>query len=539
MAQDFTDFPQASQTLPPPQAPPQGGGQAPAPAPQAQGGQGGGVPQAITQKISQGASKDIFQKLQGSLKSINTLQALQKAVRAGVITPEQYMTLVGQMPEVAKSKEGKELLGKGQKALLLAGKLSRMAGNLLQPPSQYYASQAKAQEDARKEQSEGRKLAQEHTNRLEENRATQKSEDERERMRQQGEKEREEIRQRGETEHQRMKDSAKPPPAPKKEISDIPGKKILEGNPEARDAFGAKVDENFNYQESTDGKLYPQKPKEEKYPAGELGERMRAEDILQNPLSSPTQKKAASSTLKHLDEVGKALQVRIDSAQRDQNSSALVSDDDLKVMARRELATGAKPSWGLGKSALRDRYNKIMAVVLREDPDSQTAIASFKAGTANLTQLQRTRGQVGAFESMFQYDLKNAREASANVPRTSMKKINTWEQLLQAEFSDNPELAKLSVAAQTVVNQYASLMSNFRGATSDTARAEATGLISKAMASGSFEGALSQMEKEAKNRAKGLDDEIASAQKGMKSVLGPPPKASEAPKNEKDPLGIL
>jgi hypothetical protein len=251
---------------------------------------------------------------------------------------------------------------------------------------------------------------------------------------------------------------------------------------------------------------------------GELGERVNAQKVVDDskiPDSAP-EKKAARATLKSLDQKAKAVDIKITNQSQQQATSTL-SSEDLRALAQRQILTGEKPSFGLGKSKDRDAYNRALAEELRNDPDSASARAAYKAGSANLGQLAKVRGQVGAFEDAFQADLKNAETAAANVPRGSSKKFNSWVQLAQANLEDDPELAAFRVATQTAVNQYARLMFSATGGgtSTDSAREHAEGLLNTAMGKGSYGAALKQMQLEVKNRTAGLDKEIDEQKKNL------------------------
>lgn len=277
----------------------------------------------------------------------------------------------------------------------------------------------------------------------------------------------------------------------------------------------------------------------EKRDTGELGTRERAGEILADPKADPVKKKAARDTLKALDTKQAAAIVRIENLKQGQDDSQ-VSDDDLRSAAQAEIVQGpsARPSFGLGKSKIRNRYIHILAQERAKDPDFLSAQASYKAGSANLSSLTKLKGTIGAFEEAFQADLKNARDASAKVPRTQAKLVNKYEQLFQKDLTDYPELAEFAVYAQTVVNQYARLVSSATGGgvSTDTARGEALAILNSGMAKGSFDAALKAMETEAKNRVAGIDKQIETQKKGLsgsRKVL-PGPEGSKA----SDPLGI-
>lgn len=223
-------------------------------------------------------------------------------------------------------------------------------------------------------------------------------------------------------------------------------------------------------------------------------------------------------------------------------SGIAIPDDALRTLARREITQGLKPSFGLSaKDPNRAKYNRILAEEYAKDPDAASALADYKSGTSSLMQLQKLKAQIGSFDKAFNSDLANAREASEAVSRSDVRRFNSWQQFVQADLTDNPKLAQLRVAAQTAVNQYARLMYSATGGgtSTDSARKDAESLLSSAMAKGSFNAALAQMEKEAKNRIAGINDQISDQQEQMNkrspgasklsppSPKGPPPKTAD------------
>lgn len=268
---------------------------------------------------------------------------------------------------------------------------------------------------------------------------------------------------------------------------------------------------------------------------------LTADNVANGMKPEAARKAALDQRKKQLDTAQKGAEVRIVNQQQGGSGGAnQMTDDELRALAKREIQTGVKPSFGMGKSGERDRYNKISAETWAKDPNAASDRAAYKAGTADLTTLMRLKGQIGSFDNAFQLDLDNAREAAAKVPRSQSRKWNSFEQMVQSNLSDYPELAQLSVAAQTAVNQYARLVSSATGGgtSTDTARKEAFGILDKAMASGSFNAALDQMQKEAGNRIKGIDSEIDKTKSGMVSPRGQKslPTPSGKPKTADDYL---
>jgi len=230
--------------------------------------------------------------------------------------------------------------------------------------------------------------------------------------------------------------------------------------------------------------------------------------------------------------------VNLGKALADRQTAATPSAENpaaMKSAALFELMTGDKPTFGLGKSADRDLYNKARNELLAQlgPADIAAMRSAYRGGSAELTALLKRTGALDAVESAFQYDIANARDASAEVPRSDMRKYNTWKQFVQADFTDNPKLAKLRIAAQTAANQYARIMasSGSGSVTTDGARAHAEELLSAAMANGTFDAALEQMDKEAKNMTKGLGEARDRAQQSIQRLGHPiaPPASVQRP----------
>lgn len=200
------------------------------------------------------------------------------------------------------------------------------------------------------------------------------------------------------------------------------------------------------------------------------------------------------------------------SSSRPQQASAESDNpESMRASILYEIMTGQRPAFGLGKSFQRDAYNQERAKVLEElGPQAEQLKAAYKAGNSGLTRAITQRVQIGAFENTFQKAIDQAEDASSNVPRSDSRLFNSWQQLAQANLTNNPELARFRVAAQTAINEYSRIVSSATGGgvSTDTARREAENILNTAMSKGSFSAALAQMKKEADFRTQGLDQEI-------------------------------
>jgi len=280
------------------------------------------------------------------------------------------------------------------------------------------------------------------------------------------------------------------------------------------------------------------KPKPEAKPPGELGVREAARNIIDNPDKyTPGQVDEAKKTLAHLDTTAATSVARLGKSRTDAataNAPTMGNPASVRSAALFELISGDKPSFGLGRSADRDAYNKQRNALLAElGPEKVAQMrASYKAGSAELSQLMKATGLLDSVESAFQLDIKNALDASRDVGRTASRRFNSWTQFAKADLTDSPELAKFRVATQTATNQYSRIMvSAGRGSvTTDSARTHAEELLNTAMATGAFEAALHQMDIEAQNMTKGLNAATGRAEQRM---TGAPAPQTALPKPDK------
>jgi hypothetical protein len=300
-----------------------------------------------------------------------------------------------------------------------------------------------------------------------------------------------------------------------REIKGIPGSKLPK---DAKDAFGNPIDPALYYTQTESGAFYPEKPPVEKQQNDEYDTRVRLNQVLSDPKSTPQQKEAARATLKHLDATERGLEVRINNSQAGTKQS--VSDDALRALAEQEKITDKRPAFGLGaKDPDRKRYLQIYAETLQNDPDYLQAKASYKAGQASIAQLQKVGDFLTAKDSAFNADMDNAREASEKVARTNAKILNGGIQAIEAALTDHPELQQLYDYTQTVINSYAAIASGAGTRSTDAARREATDLLNAGFSKNTFAASLDALKREADNTIKGFEKQQALRKKSLNSLL--------------------
>lgn len=332
--------------------------------------------------------------------------------------------------------------------------------------------------------------------------------------------------------------AGKPPAVPADR--NVPGAKILEGHPDAKDSFGNALDPKSNYTVRGD-KYTPEAPPPKT--ETENPEVRANEEYYKSIGKDPETAKRLALADFHASDVLK----RKEASNRVQNTEPiqLIPEDRLRALAEVQVRTGQKPAagvFGLGAhDPNRPRYAIVLADTYAANPDYQASQAAYKAGTANRLQLEKVKGQIEANEDGFQYDIEAAQEASKKVSRSQAAAFNSLDQLLQANLTQYPELAEFRSYTQTLVNTYAKVMTASAGSggvTSDTARKDAERIINTKMSQGDYEGAIRALKVDADNRVKGYKKAIEEADSKLRSqgqkVVTEPKTTGPAPKNADD-----
>jgi hypothetical protein len=185
----------------------------------------------------------------------------------------------------------------------------------------------------------------------------------------------------------------------------------------------------------------------------------------------------------------------------------------VEFYAQQYLTTGTLPPMGMGKSATKTRQQimKQAAKIAGADgltgTDLAVQMAHYKAGVANISNLEKQLGTVSGNELTFAKNAQQVAELARKLPaQTGSRLLNTPIQTFLRQTND-PTVAALDVAIKTAANEYARLVTSSpsgAGTLSDSARMEYQGIIEGNFPLKQKLSALHQMSVDANNRSKSL-----------------------------------
>jgi hypothetical protein len=256
----------------------------------------------------------------------------------------------------------------------------------------------------------------------------------------------------------------------------------------------------------------------------------------------PVEVAAAGKTLKDLELKRQAL---ISQA----GSEGTLSDDQLKTLAKYDAITGNRTEISYRDPMMKAKYTAEFANAIKDfgGPEKTSEIAaSYKANKANLEQLTKVKGTMEAAKNATDKEIDRAIALGKSVPRSQSKLVNNYEQLIKANLTDYPELARYREALLAARYRYNSMIASFKGAGAATnqIRSEtAEEIIDRSMPKGAFEGAAKEMKVGLGNVMQGLDEAISGTKKQLQAPVGPSPKGALLPPasggSAEDPLGVL
>jgi hypothetical protein len=181
--------------------------------------------------------------------------------------------------------------------------------------------------------------------------------------------------------------------------------------------------------------------------------------------------------------------------------------------AQSYLSTGQMPPLGMGKSAtkIRQQIMKQAATIAGADglsgKDLALQMAHYKAGVANISNLEKQLGTVQGNELTFSQNAQQVAQLARKLPsQTGSRILNTPIQTFLRQTND-PTVAALDVAIKTAANEYARLVTaspSGAGTLSDSARLEYQGIIEGNFPLQQKISALRQMQIDASNRTSSL-----------------------------------
>lgn len=192
----------------------------------------------------------------------------------------------------------------------------------------------------------------------------------------------------------------------------------------------------------------------------------------------------------------------------------------VEFYAQNYLTTGQLPPLGMGKSATKTRQQIMKQAAKIAGADGLTGtdlalqMAHYRAGVANISNLEKQLGTVSGNEATFAQNAQQVAELSRKLPsQTGSRILNTPIQSYLRQTND-PTVAALDVAIKTAANEYARLVTaspSGAGTLSDSARMEYQGIIEGNFPLKQKLSALHQMSVDANNRTKSLRSTLQDA----------------------------
>jgi hypothetical protein len=209
------------------------------------------------------------------------------------------------------------------------------------------------------------------------------------------------------------------------------------------------------------------------------------------------------------------------------------------IVAHQFAMTGQLPPMGMGKAGAKVRTDIInRSAELYKGLDLPSQQAAFKANQGSLVKMQGQRDAIGSFEETALKNLDQFLATAQKVVDTGSPMINKPLRGISAAVLGTPELAAYNAARQTVIPEFAKILSNptLAGQLTDSARKEVESLIGPDATLAQAVAVAKILKTDSANRRQSLDDQIAAIQKRI--ATPPAGVGSTSTTDAKDPMGI-
>jgi hypothetical protein len=269
---------------------------------------------------------------------------------------------------------------------------------------------------------------------------------------------------------------------------------------------------------------YAEATKEPAAETGSLKQLVEAHEIVDNPgKHSQAEVEAAKDALQNAKLKQQSLQVNIKNAA---DTGSEVSDDDLRALAQTALLTGSDPHIVTRNPALNVRYLKTKGEEILKQGGSRAAaagLAEYHADKTTLSALTKVQSEMQAALDGTKAEIKRVGVLAQKVPRSSISKFNSVEQFIDANLTDDPQLAAFREALLAARYRYNSMISNLRGggaATNQVRTETADEILNRFMPSGAMDAALKEMGVGLQNIMSGMDGAVSRVKNDMRTVGG-------------------
>ena len=214
-----------------------------------------------------------------------------------------------------------------------------------------------------------------------------------------------------------------------------------------------------------------------------------------------------------------------------------LSDSATDMLARGFATTGTLPPMGFGKQAQSNR-RQVIERAAESFPtfNPGQAKAEYTANVSSLGKIQGTLDALDSFEGTALKNLELFKTAATQIRDSGSPAINSMWRTPMRQITGSPELARFNVDRQSIVNEFARIISqpSLSGVLSDSARHEAAGLLKEDATLAEMYATADELVKEAKNR-KGEQTRVRDAIKQRIKRSGVVPDVSE---QANEPQGI-
>jgi hypothetical protein len=191
--------------------------------------------------------------------------------------------------------------------------------------------------------------------------------------------------------------------------------------------------------------------------------------------------------------------------------------------------TGQQPALGMGDKTTRKAIIN-RAAQLTPGLDIASAKADYGANTATLTQLEKQRAAIGAFEQTASKNIDIFLETAGKVVDTGSPFANTLLRQASGKLLGSTNQAQYDAARQVAINEIAKITSNptLSGTLSDSARHEVEAFNPQNATLAQSVAVMRLLKRDMQNRTGSLDDQIGAIRERIKKAGSATPATDTA-----------
>ena len=222
------------------------------------------------------------------------------------------------------------------------------------------------------------------------------------------------------------------------------------------------------------------------------------------------------------------VKVEISNAAAQQNTP--ISNNTVRTLAEQYVDSGGKITPPLNYRGRDKRdFDDAVAAIINERKAAGNDVSLVEtrvrqdAARQAIDVLAKTQATLSGQEKGTVAEIDRAKLLAKKIPNTAFKRFNSIGQFLDANLSDDPDLARFREALVSVRQRYSAMVSNLRGAGTSTnaVRAEtAEEILDRTLPPQALQGALDEMKTGIGNITKGVGDALKEQQSAFKGTTG-------------------